>query len=139
MRQTSVPPRRHILLMASFKRKSLALTRVEVTKLPPSRSAHLGVRNPPLVFPLKPQGGACLCVLDSLGRNPRNELHVLTGLRAWPHSLSTCWPQMCLWVVGALVLVSSIKNSSDPKIRLGVSGDNVVFLKVREGRVPGGP
>lgn len=65
--------------------------------------------------------------------------HVLTGSRTWPHSLSTCWPQMCPWVSRALVLVSNIKDSADLKIRLGVLGDNVVFLKVREGRVPSGP
>lgn len=40
---------------------------------------------------------------------------------------------MCPWVSRALVLVSSIKDSADLKIRLGVLGDNVVFLKVREG------
>lgn len=35
--------------------------------------------------------------------------------------------------------MSNIKDSADLKIRLGVLGDNVVFLKVREGRVPNGP
>lgn len=53
--------------------------------------------------------------------------------------LSTCWPQMYPWVARASVLVTSIKDAADLRIRLGVLADNVVFLRGREDRADGGP
>lgn len=117
--------------MSSFKQKSQALIRVEITKLPFTVSTFRCQEATSGTTPYLKQWGACLCMVGTPMSSQVRE--------HGPNSLSTRWPQMCPWVSRALVLVSSIKDSADLKIRLGVLGDNVVFLKVREGRVPSGP